>query len=411
MDKAIERMLQKQLNVDVPDFNNEAWEQMEHLLSREEQKKKRRFFVIWFFGGLIIMVGILAYFMGFLKEDKFSDREYAHPAMNPAFENNALKSSPVITKYLDNDLNKSGHGADQRPDNGLAEYPNTSIKDKQINTIRSGSASQNTMTANLNKRLSELNKTDNSDIPEERQDNTIEIVQDIAELDTTISGRSRTTLISSLVTLSKTKGFDLLKYDRTFNSPDYIIPAEKDRWSMTLGVGWRWASTHSFERYDGDYEYNFLLGYRLSNKITISTGLNYISEYYKAEKEDYHPPRGFWTRMIAPTTTSARCRMLEMPITLSYNFTENFSFSAGASSTFIWQEKYYYHYVETDTDLVKNWMANWQNNHLISHFIFSLDYKYKQFSIAPYMLLPRRGIGHGNIELRATGVRLYYHLF
>lgn len=155
------------------------------------------------------------------------------------------------------------------------------------------------------------------------------------------------------------------------------------------------------------------LEYRINPKWGVASGINYMRLDYRAGEGEYLPPKGFWTRKIAPQSTIGHCNILELPLRLYYH-TElesgaGFSLSAGLSSLLIFRQRYYYQYDLADDDLIRKWKSNQLKTYWLSLGSLSVGYDLPlnsktRLEIAPYLQLPITGIGHGNVQLYGAGI-------
>lgn len=160
--------------------------------------------------------------------------------------------------------------------------------------------------------------------------------------------------------------------------------------------------------------YGVGLGYTLSKRITLATGLNISRKVYSAKPSDYHPPSIFWSYYDYLQKIDANCKVYEVPLTLFYNFLShnkhNWFLSSGISSYIMKTEDYNYEYKNSSGQLTyKSYSLSNENKHYFSILTLSGGYSYKlnswlAFSAEPYIKLPLSGIGYGKVKLHDTGV-------
>lgn len=147
--------------------------------------------------------------------------------------------------------------------------------------------------------------------------------------------------------------------------------------------------------------------------FSINTGYYTANKVYKAEAADYKfPTRPYHYNYLYEI--DANCRVVEIPLSLSWNFREknrgNWFVSAGASSFLMKRETYEYLYkypsgqVTTYTKRFGN-----KNKHIFSVLSLSGGYKYqlsKSVFVAaePYLKIPTTGVGAGKLHLNSGGV-------
>jgi hypothetical protein len=149
------------------------------------------------------------------------------------------------------------------------------------------------------------------------------------------------------------------------------------------------------------------LGYRL-NKLAFETGLiwdqkYYYSsgEYFKTSPSYYYPPN---------TTFSGHCDMFEIPLLLRYDFTPDKKhgfFAKAGFSSYLMTHQYYSKKVD-GVDM-GSWPWTEPANYLFSivqlsgGYEFSINAKTK-IQIEPYIKIPLRGLGEGNMPISSAGV-------
>ena len=170
---------------------------------------------------------------------------------------------------------------------------------------------------------------------------------------------------------------------------------------------------------DWDWRLGFSVNYFPFRKIGIGLGVNYISDSYQAGKYDYSPQKGYWTDKVAPEWTDAKCEILEIPLSVSYHpgglRRSGFFGVAGISSIIMLSEAYYYNYEDPQPHYRKSWYGSMANKDWFSMMEFDLGYQWRLghnqiLQISPFVQLPVRGIGHGNVMLNTYGIRVGYGL-
>lgn len=157
------------------------------------------------------------------------------------------------------------------------------------------------------------------------------------------------------------------------------------------------------------------IGYIFSPKWNVRAGFFEMRKIYKAKPFNYHPPAKFWNDYPYLEDIHADCKLYEVPVILSYSFTETPSYSyfgsVGLSSYFMKKETYHYlselpaGQYQSDTFSVNN-----ENKHYLSSLRLSLGYKRKpensnvSIIAEPYINLPLRGVGFGKVKLKSAGI-------
>ncbi len=157
------------------------------------------------------------------------------------------------------------------------------------------------------------------------------------------------------------------------------------------------------------------VGYTFNGSFTVRTGIYTGRKIYSASPDEYHPPAGFWAYYTYLQKVTADCKVIEIPIAVSYNFgkssKQNWFISTGLSSYLMKKETYAYYYKQTPTGqtLTGNWTIENKNKHYFSILTLSGGYqrsisKYVSIMVEPYIKLPLSGIGYGKVKLNSGGL-------
>lgn len=176
-------------------------------------------------------------------------------------------------------------------------------------------------------------------------------------------------------------------------------------------VGYRDLSTVS-------WKWGLRLEYQYAGKFGFTAGAHLVNKKYQARPGSYTPPKGFWTRKIAPVETDGECTVLEIPVGLTFypkGYDQSGFFSeVGMSSFLMLEEHYYYHYDVPDNDLVRYWGGENENQHWLGILNISIGYNllvsdHLSARVAPYTQIPLSGVGHGQVKLSNLGAQLSFH--
>lgn len=160
--------------------------------------------------------------------------------------------------------------------------------------------------------------------------------------------------------------------------------------------------------------FQFLLAYNITKKLQLKTGIMRSMKYYDAKPEDYAWPIKWGVPSSPLTKISAACRMIDIPIVMSYQlFAKNRNSvysSLGVTSYKMLNERYDYHY-ENDEDPKIKW-RNWEGNtgmYWWGALNLALGYQrrvYKKLSIQfePFVKMPIKNVGFGKVKLLSTGM-------
>ena len=160
-----------------------------------------------------------------------------------------------------------------------------------------------------------------------------------------------------------------------------------------------------------NFEYAFM------KRLAINTGIVLVDNKYEAYGEDYHAPARYWKNGIVADEAYGECQMIDIPLNLRYNFVRNgkhYAFiNAGMSTYFVTKEDYYFHYEQDDPDLPMHWGTDKTTIYPFGIVNFSLGYELELtpksgFQIEPFIKIPTKGIGWGNVDLHTMGVYFMY---
>jgi len=145
-------------------------------------------------------------------------------------------------------------------------------------------------------------------------------------------------------------------------------------------------------------------------RFTLSTGAMYAKAPYNTDFSNYHTGYNFYTK---PQYVSADCRILDIPLDLSYrlfgNYKNQFSVGAGLSSYLMLKENYFYDYADPSTPGPRGYEVSNRNKHYFGVADLNVLYQHRlssKFSLdlQPYVQLPLTNIGYGKVKLQSAGV-------
>ena len=158
------------------------------------------------------------------------------------------------------------------------------------------------------------------------------------------------------------------------------------------------------------------IGYTFKNKFTLRTGFYSARKIYTAESYQYHTTATTWGPNYTLDRVDADCRVYEIPLLLSYNFShsarQSLFATIGISSYLMKKETYDYQYKNPSGQVYTHqWTLKDKNKHYFSVFTLSGGYQRnisKTFSIMaePYLKIPMAGIGFGKVKLNSAGILL-----
>lgn len=153
-----------------------------------------------------------------------------------------------------------------------------------------------------------------------------------------------------------------------------------------------------------------MLGYQITKRLSVESGVLYSSKIYTARPQDYHPkqpiPNYYYLKEV-----DANCSVIDVPVNLRYDLyrkkQRRIFVSTGLSSFWMKEENYTYKFNWSQPG--SNTEVYNQNRHLFSIWNVSAGYEMplnNHFSLqaAPFVKLPLSGIGYGRVKLTSTGV-------
>jgi hypothetical protein len=155
--------------------------------------------------------------------------------------------------------------------------------------------------------------------------------------------------------------------------------------------------------------------YRITSRLSASTAIGYSKKVYSAEPYQYKAPWAGGAGKYAESI-DADCRVLDIPINLSYSFSKSpkrdYFISAGVSSYFMLNEKYtliYPNRAGYPSYPDKKYSYSNENQHILNIINLSVGMakplgKQTSLVIEPYARLPLTGIGQGKVNLQSVGL-------
>jgi hypothetical protein len=225
--------------------------------------------------------------------------------------------------------------------------------------------------------------------------------------------------------IAKADSADAAKEDETIEEPGATKEAAEEdkknksvtdsRWSVAFVVAPEFSSTSFDKQTVPGSAYGFTIGYRIIDRLSISTGVIKTYKKYVGYGEDYQPPAGYWqfrTNGIVPDEVSGQCSVIEVPLMLQYDIMQReksrFFASAGASSYRMLNEKYDYTFNEPNDGAADGWSTDTPSSYYFSVGHVSLGYDHRLYrglylGVEPYLKIPFGGIGWSNVNLLTMG--------
>lgn len=174
--------------------------------------------------------------------------------------------------------------------------------------------------------------------------------------------------------------------------------------------------------YKPGYKLGISVEYSLSRNLALSVGASHAKMRYEAYGANYNPPSGYWTNGVVADETRAVCTVIDIPITLKYDFwhfdNSRLYATAGLSSYIMLNEDYRFSYDHYRSGLQERWQENTGTRHWMSSATLSVGYEFdiaQNFSLRaePFFKLPLKEVGWGNVNLYSLGsiVSINYKIY
>jgi hypothetical protein len=200
-----------------------------------------------------------------------------------------------------------------------------------------------------------------------------------------------------------------------------IVPS---RWSIALSVSPDFSRTLQSGFYEPGAYFGMMLGYQVSPRFMITTGLMTTTKNYKGKGSEYSPPPGSWqkwTNGIKPDHVTANCGLRELPVIIQYTVQQRpksrMFVSVGVSSYFMRHEDYKFSFDAPNPGAADGWKTKKPSQYLFSVGHLSLGVERQLSShvavgIEPFLKVPLAGIGWYKVNLYTTGafVNLRYRI-
>ncbi len=185
------------------------------------------------------------------------------------------------------------------------------------------------------------------------------------------------------------------------------------RFSLAVLLGPDMTTVGSLSNFsDPGHKIGMTIEYNLSQNLAISVGALHSRVKYTASGSEYQPPQGYWSYGIAPDHTMGECILIDIPISIKYDF---FHFhrsrlyaTAGASSYIMLDEDYRFSYDNNYSGLQQRWHEKTGTRHWMSNATLSVGYELdlsQTLSIRaePFLRVPIQEVGWGNVKLYSIG--------
>lgn len=165
-----------------------------------------------------------------------------------------------------------------------------------------------------------------------------------------------------------------------------------------------------------------MVEYRFNSRLSIQLGAMRSVKLYGATGAQYQWPTYWYSQKVRPTSVDANCKVLDIPLNLRYDFTQDsksrWFVSSGLSSYMMLNEKYDYNYPPGSTNIKWYKWNGTTGNYWLGVLNISAGFERqigKHFTLQaePYLKTPMADVGFGKIRLRSAGlfISMRYRLF
>jgi hypothetical protein len=191
----------------------------------------------------------------------------------------------------------------------------------------------------------------------------------------------------------------------------------KERFYLAPVAGFSVTSIKGQKLSDPGTDYGILAGVKINQNFSLEAGLLSTRKNYYSEGSYYDKSRIYMPANAKLTTVSGDCRMVEIPLSIRYDFkpaARSHWFAAAGISNFLMKKEnydytYYYYstnyyatYHKTYEKASRDWMSVLQ---LSGGYNYSLKNGLR-LRLEPYLQLPLKGVGYGDLPLTSYGFRL-----
>ncbi|HHB79283.1 MAG TPA: hypothetical protein ENK85_08630 [Saprospiraceae bacterium] len=405
--KDIDKLFQQGVERYDFEYNPDAWAEMEVLL--DEDKRKRRF--LWWFGGFLgvaIVLGLFVFFnpstdkTGVIPET--NDTITKHIPDSPKAPIQNIKNNSTPTQNRPTAIQPAEAEKNVTPSSAKAKI----FSNKKIQDLQDIQPSRTDGLAVKNK-IQSSNATNRVDSLSEK--NTVNPHPSVSDKNDFFANG----IINRLAVVEPYLEAAIPEIDSLLaqNTPKIAPKFSKQQFLIGAYLGSEVSAVEVKDISKNGFRLGGQLVYRFGGKFETNIGLSYIRKKYTVGEGKYSPPTGFWTRKIAPKSTEATCKILEVPVSFGFfpkGYTQNgFYGQLGLLSYFMRQEQYDYAYNLPDPDLIRHWETQNENNHWFGLGQLSIGYQRvispkisSQFG--PYLHIPIKGVGHGQVKLWSLGL-------
>jgi hypothetical protein len=182
---------------------------------------------------------------------------------------------------------------------------------------------------------------------------------------------------------------------------------------IVLGPEFNQVKNQGFRK--AGFNAGLIAGYKLNKNISVETGLLYSKKYYFTDGKYFDKKASSMPADMQIISLKGSRNLFEIPLDVKYNIVyakaSSVFASAGISSYILLKENNQYHAsVNGNQQNLKGLYKNVSTG-LVSSIDFSIGYehtigKQSAVQIRPYMQIPVKGLGAGNMQILSTGINI-----
>ena len=423
-------------------FDEQAWQQMEKLLDEKDDRKRP---VLWWLWLLPILAGVAV--MGYLgfknygtsaKKLPETGTESSAPKTNKAqAHTSVIETTPLVKPETAKEQNANNPTGSSNPTvHSIAQVPSI-LKESMVKETSDSDAEKYTVKKKVLEKLNSKSKINISQVNTEAEasygqepslqnqtaDNPLSSkpVADAMQEQNIVEGDEENEVKQSTDktrqpqdsgdTKKPVDDSDTLAQGKKSNSKKGSTNS-KFYFSVYTGV------EGSGVKFPGLNKFNLRVGlsagYYVSKQLSLQAGFFTGTKKYIAGKKDYKAKPGtYWSR-VDITRVDANCRVLEIPVSLKYDFKAKNNWQAfagaGLSSFIMKKETYAYDYLYYG--MPNHAVASYEGNkHWFSVFrifggVEKTFSKTLSWFVQPGIAIPLAGVGEGQIKLFSSEILL-----
>jgi len=423
--QVIERKLEQLPSLDA-DF---LWNDMHSILEKEmPQKKERRRFIAWLFTGkslfllsvasIITVSGVSLFYLS-TKQSSIENNLTQTQKTNETIQPNVTTISDNDDK-LDiptsetNDKLATTTTTDETKKIGEEKTPSSIASTIDNTTRKSTLASQQTNDNSIYNYV--LRNQNNQSIEwqypnKEVQETGIDII--------TMSNRLKAQTNFDINSVDLTSAQTFLAQKNQIRAVAQPAGKNINRYNEKglyagISIGADLSSIH-FQSVKSGATKGLIVGYAFNEKWSIESGIYWDKKRFYDDGSYFNPP-GYaptsGTRVVAVNGTT---RMYEWPLNVKYSIVpgkHGLFTTAGLSSYYMRRENYDYEYIQNNQPGGHNYLSyDNETNNWFSVANFSIGYSHKlgataTFRIEPYLKVPIKNLGVGNMPIMSTGLNI-----